>query len=36
MFLTDDGKKIPEGAMSRVLKSIKVPGILEDARTGEK
>jgi hypothetical protein len=36
MFLMDNGKKIPDGAMSRVLKSIKVPGILEDARTGEK
>lgn len=36
MFLTDDGKKIPDGAMSRILKQIEVPGILEDARTGEK
>lgn len=36
MFLTDDGKKIPNGAMSRILSQIEVPGILEDARTGEK
>jgi len=36
MFLMDNGKPIPQGAMSRVLKQIKVPGILEDARTGEK
>ena len=36
MFLMDNGKPIPEGALSRVLKQIKVPGILEDARTGEK
>jgi len=35
MFLTDDGKKIPDGRMSAILKQIKVPGILEDARTGE-
>lgn len=36
MFLLDNGKPLPEGSLSRVLKSIKVPGILEDARTGEK
>ena len=36
MFVGDDGKPLPKGSLSRVLKSITVPGILEDARTGEK
>lgn len=35
MFLMDNGNPIPEGALSRVLKQIEVPGILEDAVTGE-
>ena len=35
MFLMDDGKPIPKGSLTRVLKQIEVPGILEDARTGE-
>ena len=36
MFVGNDGKPLPKGSLSRVLKSINVPGILEDARTGEK
>lgn len=36
MFVGDDGKPLPKGSLSRVLKSITVPGIIEDARTGEK
>ena len=35
MFLMDNGKPIPKGALTRVLKQIEVPGILQDARTGE-
>lgn len=35
MFLGSNGKRIPDGAMTRVLKQIKVPGIMFDFETGQ-
>ncbi len=35
MFLTDEGKALPKGAISNLLKKIKVKGIIQDKQTGE-
>ena len=35
MFLTDEGKALPKGAISNLLKKIKVPKIIQDKQTGE-
>ena len=35
MFLTDEGTGLPNGAISKLLKKIKVPGIMQDKQTGE-
>jgi len=35
MFLTDEGTALPKGAISNLLKKIKVPKIIQDKQTGE-
>jgi hypothetical protein len=35
MFLTDEGTALPKGAISDLLKKIKVPKIIQDKQTGE-
>lgn len=34
MFLTDEGKPLPDGAITNLLKKIKVKGIIQDKQTG--
>jgi hypothetical protein len=35
MFLTDEGKALPEGAVTKLLKKMKVPNIVQDKETGK-
>ena len=35
MFLTDEGTALPNGAITNLLKKIKVPGVIQDKQTGK-